>query len=175
MLRKIALSLVVLSLLPGLAAAAPRYAYVEAGYVDFDPDGGSSDDGVFGGISLGLPGPFYATGEYLELEDVELWNVGAGWFGFLGNQADLVAEIKWLDLDFDDGTVVSGGARWDILRWLQVKGLINWTDLDDAGSDTTFEAEGLVSILKGKLGIGANVEVGENDTLKVFARYTFGM
>ena len=39
---------------------------------------------------------------------------------------------------------------------------------------TPAEVEAMVSILKGRLGFGANLEIGDTDTLKVFGRFSFG-
>ena len=34
----------------------------------------------------------------------------------------------------DDGYEVSGGVRWKILKWLEVKGQANWSDYSDGGN-----------------------------------------
>ena len=120
------------------------------------------------------------TFEYDEVGDYTFWSAGGGWHGLLGEKADLFAEILWDDVEVDtgagdvsdDGYEVSGGVRWNLLQWLEVKGQVNQVELDE--SDTTVELEGVASFLKGRLGVGANLETGDNDTLKVFGRFTFG-
>jgi hypothetical protein len=178
----LALVMVLLAPCVTMAQEAPRYTYVEVGYIDFDPEGGLSDDGGYGEGSLSIFKNFHLLAEYDAIGDYTLWNAGGGWHGLLGEKADLFAEILWNDVEFDTGATnvsdngyeVAGGARWNLFSWLELKGQVNYLDLDKGGDDTTFEGEAMVSIFKGKLGIGANVEVGDTDTLKVFGRFTFG-
>ena len=182
--RKIVPAIVAVLLVPciGLAQEAPRYSYIEAGYVDFDPDSGVSDDGTYIEGSLSIFKNFHLLAEYNDIGDYTFWNAGGGWHGFLGDKADLFAEVVWSNVDVDsgmgdiseDGYEVSAGARWNLYPWLQLKGQVNRMDIGDAIEDTTFEAEAMVSILKGRLGLGLNLETGDNDTLKVFGRFSFG-
>ncbi len=55
--RKLILGIIAVLVAPcvSLADEGPRYTYVEAGYVDFDPDAGASDDGSYAEGSLDLP------------------------------------------------------------------------------------------------------------------------
>ena len=182
--RKFVLGIIAVLVAPciSLADEGPRYTYVEAGYVDFDPDAGVSDDGAYAEGSLRIFRNFHLLAEYNDVGDFTFWSAGGGWHGLLGEKADLFAEILWDDVDVDsttadvsdDGYEVSGGIRWNLLKWLELKGQINRVDLDKAGDDTLAEVEAMVSILKGRLGLGANYEFGDNDTLKVFGRFSFG-
>ncbi len=176
------LGLVMVLLAPCVAMAqeAPRYTYVEVGYIDFDPDSGVSNDGGYAEGSLNIFKNFHLLAAYEAAGDYTFWNAGGGWHGLLGEEADVFAEILWTDVDFDstggsigdDGYEVSGGVRWNVLKWLELKGAVNYLDLDSSGDDTSFEAEAMFAF--GRLGIGANVEFGDSDTLKVFGRFTFG-
>jgi len=178
------LGLVAFLLVPCVAMAqeAPRYTFIEVGYIDFDPDSGVSDDGGYAKGSLTIFKNFQLVAGYDAAGDYTLWNVGGGWHGLLGEKADVIASITWNDVEVDTGTVkvsddgyeLAGGVRWNLFTWLEVKGQVNYLDLDSGGDDTSFEAEGVVSIFKGKLGVGANLEFGDSDTLRVFGRFTFG-
>jgi hypothetical protein len=178
------LALVAFLLVPCVAMAqAPRYTSIEVGYIDFDPDSGLSDDGGYAKGSLTIFKNFQLLAGYDSVGDYTFWNAGGGWHGLLGEKADVFANITWNDVEVDssgggsvsdDGYEVSGGVRWNLLSWLELKGAINYLDLDSGGDDTSFEAEALVAFFKGKLGVGANYEVGDTDTLRVFGRFTFG-
>ncbi|HEX5041395.1 MAG TPA: hypothetical protein VFV75_00720 [Candidatus Polarisedimenticolaceae bacterium] len=178
------LALVVVLAAVGTVSAqeAPRWGYVEGGYVDFDPDGGDSDNGVYGGVSFGILKMFHLVAEYDSVGDYSFWNAGGGWHGLLGEQADLFAEAVWEDVsvdtgsnDFDDnGYKLAGGVRWMLGDRFEVKGTVARLDFDEGGTDTTFEAEGLFFLLGNKLGVGASYETGDADTLRAFARWNFG-
>lgn len=182
--RILFLGLVAFLLVPCVAMAqeAPRYTYVEVGYIDFDPDSGLSDDGGYAKGSLTFFRNFHLLAGYDAVGDYTFWNVGGGWHGLLGEKADIFANILWNDVEVDtgagkvsdDGYEVAGGVRWNLLTWLELKGAVNYLDLDSGGDDTSFEAEVLVALFKGKLGVGANYEVGDTDTFRVFGRFTFG-
>jgi hypothetical protein len=185
MLKRILfLGLVAFLLVPCITIAqeAPRYTFVEVGFIDFDPDAGISDDGGYAKGSLTIFKNFHLLAGYDSVGDYTFWSAGGGWHGLLGEKADIFADILWNDQEFDTGTLkvsddgykVAGGVRWNLFNWLELKGQVNYLDLDTGGDDTSLEAEAVASILKGKLGLGANVEFGDNDTLRVFGRFTFG-
>ena len=181
---KVVLVLCALLTLTGVASAqeSPRWGYVEAGYLDFDPDEGSSDSGWYGLGSMKLFKYFHLVAEYDDVGDYTFWNAGFGWHGLLGDPGDLYATARWNDVEVDtdsgdisdDGYDVSAGVRWKFTKWLEARGGATWLNLDEGGSDTMFEAEGIVSILNDRLGFGANYEFGDDDTLKIFARFNFG-
>ena len=164
------------------AQEAPRWGYIEGGYVDFDPDSGESDNGVFAGVSFEIFKMIHLAAEYDTVGDYDFWTAGGGWHGLLGDQADLFAEVMWQDVSFDsgetefddDGYRLAGGVRWMLGDRFEVKGTVARLDLDEGGSDTTFEAEGLFFLLGNKLGVGASYETGDADTLRAFARWNFG-
>ena len=90
----LALVILLVAVGPVCAQEAPRWGYVEAGYIDFSPDEGDSDNGVFGGVSFGIFKMFHVVAEYDDVGDFSFWNAGGGWHGLLGEQADLFEEIK---------------------------------------------------------------------------------
>ena len=164
------------------AQEAPKWGYIEAGYVDFDPDSGESDSGGFAGASMNLFRNFHLFAEYNDAGDFTFWNAGFGWHGLFGDPGDLFAEVVWNDIEVDspsgsasdDGYEVSGGVRWKLGKWFDVKGQVNWIDLDQGGDDTTFEVEGLLCLLDDRLGLGVGYETGDADTMRAFARWSFG-
>jgi hypothetical protein len=170
----------------GVAAAQsdkepPKWSYVEAGYIDFNPDEGLSDDGWFAGGSVGFLKMIHVFAEYDDVGDFTFWNVGAGWHGLLGDPADLFAQVQWNDVEVDssnvsdDGYEIGAGVRWKLLKWLELKGQVNWADYDQSGDDVGGEVGVLFTFLGDKLGAGASYElVNEADQLRAFVRWNFG-
>jgi hypothetical protein len=161
---------------------APKWTYIEAGFIDFDPDGGVSDDGFFAGASIGLGKMFHIVAEYDSVGDYGLWEAGVGWHGLFGDPVDLFVEVKWKDIDFDsdtndfsdDGYAGSAGIRWMLGQRFEVKGTATWVNFDEGDSDATFEAEALFFLMENRLGLGASFDIGDANTLRVFARWNFG-
>jgi hypothetical protein len=164
------------------AQETPRWSYVEAGYIDFDPDAGLSDDGFFAGGSMGIFKAFHLVAEYDEVGDYTFWNAGGGWHGLLGEPADVFAEVIWNDVEVDtgsgdvsdDGYEVAAGLRWRLCKWFEAKGKASFVDFSDAGDDVVWELGGLVTFMNDKLGVGASWETGDSDTLRGFVRFNFG-
>jgi hypothetical protein len=180
---KVLVSALVMLIAPATALAqakSPKWSYVEAGFIDFDPDAGPSDDGSFYGGSFRLLKMFHIVGEYQDVGDYTFWNVGGGWHGLLGDKADLFGQILWTDVEndnnniSDDGYDLQGGVRWKINDWFELLGQVNWLNYGDAGDDTTFEVGGLFLFLKGRMGVGARYETGDADTARAYFRFNFG-
>jgi hypothetical protein len=154
-------------------APAPRYTFVEGGWLYVDPDGASSDNGWFAGVSIGLAKSFQVFGEYGDPGDFESWNVGGGWHGLLGRRADLVAQASYVDAEFDDGFRLQFGVRWMVIRPLEINGFLNYTDLDLTDS-TAVAVNGIFHF--GKIvGVGAGYEAGDDgDTARAFVRFNLG-
>ena len=166
---------------------APKWSYVEAGYIDFNPDAGLSDDGWYAGGSAKIA-MFHIFAEYDDVGNYTTWNAGFGWHGLLGEPADLYFQAQWNDVEVDtsnnpsisdDGYEVSGGVRWKILKWLEVKGQANFADYDQAGEQWSGEVGVLFSILNDRLGFGADYEYADSDvntfqTLRGYVRWSFG-
>jgi hypothetical protein len=162
------------------AQEAPKWSYIEAGWVDFSPDVGESDNGGFAGGSIGIFDSFHILAESNWIGDYTLWNAGIGWHGLFGDPLDLFAEITWQNVDWDsgsndfsdDGAKYSAGLRWLLGKRFELKATGSWVDLDE--SDTTWEAEGLFFLMDNRLGLGASWEMGDADTAHFFARWNFG-
>ena len=172
----------------GLAVAQsdkepPKWGYVQAGYIDFNPDAGVSDDGWYGGASFGFLKNFHVFAEYDDVGDYTFWNAGAGWHGLLGDPADLYAQVKWNDVKVDsasgsvsdDGYEIGAGVRWKLIKWLEVQGEVNWADYDQSGDDVGGKVGVLFTFLGDKLGAGASYElVNDADQARAFVRWNFG-
>ena len=181
------LMLVVLVMVPGLALAQaepPKWGYVEAGLIDFDPDAGVSDDGAFAGVSFGLGKNFHIVAEYDDIGDYTFWDAGFGWHGLFGDKADLFAQAVWTNVEFDDennsvdedGYELQAGVRWKLIRWFELRLQANWVDYGgDVGDDTTGEVGALFLFFKDKIGLGADWEGGgDADTARAYFRWNFG-
>ena len=164
----------------GYSQEAPKWSYIEAGYIDFDPDAGLSDDGWFAGGSIHILKNFQLVAEYNDIGDYTLWNAGFGWHGLFGDPGDLFAQIVWNDVQVDssnvsdDGYGLAAGVRWKLAKWFEAKGQVNWNDYDQAGSDTTVEVGALFSMLEDRFGFGAEYESGDADILRAYFRINFG-
>jgi len=161
----------------------PKWTYVEAGWTDFDPDAGLSDDGWYAGGSIGFLKMLHVFAEYDDVGDYTFWNAGVGWHGLFGDPGDLFAQVQWNDVKVDtgsnsvsdDGYELGAGVRWKLIKWLEVKGEVDWSDYGDAGDSFTYQAGVLFTFLGDKLGAGANYEINEDaKTARVFARWNFG-
>ena len=162
-------------------AAAPNWKYVEAGYLNVDPDGGDSGDNWFAGGTWGIfkslhVNARYIDGDYSDNVDFTYWEFGGGWHGLLGEKADLFGEVSWVDTEVasssDSGLGLSAGVRWKVLDALEVDGIVNWVDYD-SGSEESYEARGIFDVWK--IGVGVAVEFADSaDQYSVFARFNFG-
>lgn len=180
--KKLLLAMVVLLAGAGTVSAqeAPKWSYIEGGFIDFSPEAGASDDGLFFGGSMEILRIFHAIAEYDEVGDYSFWNAGFGWHGAFGDPLDAFAEIAWRNVDYDsgsndfsdDGASLAAGVRWMLGKNFELKGTATWVDVGD--SDATFRAEGLFYLLGNKLGLGASFELGDADTARVFARWNLG-
>src|SRR5262249_16183116 len=125
-------------------AQAPRYGYVEAGYLNVNPDDfNTSGDNWYAEGSMGLFKHFhlsarYINGNYAENVDLSAWRFAGGWHGLLGEKADIVAEATWskqdIDNNSDDGFGATGGVRWRMIKLFELDGFVLWTKFGDAGS-----------------------------------------
>ena len=105
---KYVLVLVAALLAPSLVLAqgeSPKWGYIEAGYTDFNPDEGSSDDGWFAGGSMNLFKHFHLVAEYNDVGGYTFWNAGGGWHGLLGEKADLFAQVMWANIEVEDSDI----------------------------------------------------------------------
>ena len=171
-------------MLPAVSLAeAPSYTFVEGGLIDVSIDRNNAsdfdDDGFFVGGSYGWK-HFHIFGEFQEIGDFDSWYAGGGWQGILGEKADLVAQVIFQDIEIDldgspdiddDGTVVSVGVRWQLIKILEISGFVSATDFDDLEDDFILDMNAIFTF--GKFGIGAGWETSDEDrdTARVYARW----
>ena len=180
---------------------APPWTYVEAGYLNVDPDAlEDGGDNWFAGVSIGFLKNFHAFGEYTDGDfgednsgqtfELSAYRVGAGWHGLLGVNADLVGEISMTGIEienasgssvggFDDDTYqLTGGVRWRLAQFLELDGFVNWTDYEDNASGNesieqeSYELRALLYVWR--IAIGAGYETSDGlDQYNLFARFNF--
>jgi hypothetical protein len=167
--------LVALVLLAGAAQAQTvRWTYVEGGWTTLDPDRGSRENGWFvgGAFDLGKV-PIHLFGEYNDIDRLDIWKVGGGWHGLLGERADLFADGAFYDADYEDGFQVRFGARWMVAERFELNGYLSWVDLD-FGDNKSAAVNGIFNFAK-SLGVGGGFEWGDEfSTARAFVRFTFG-
>jgi len=170
---------------PALAKGEPDYKYVEGGYLSVDVNDldGSGDnyfvDGSFGGKWWHFNG-YYSNGDLGPDYSQDLWRVGFGWHGLLGDKADVIGEADYVDQsidgpgsnDSDTGYRIVGGVRWVPFKLLELDGFVNYNDVG-SGSDLSYEARGIINIWR--LGFGAAYEkFDQADQWNAFVRFNFG-
>ena len=161
----------------------PPWTYIEGGYLNVDPDDVSgSGDNWFAGGSIGFLKHFHAGGRYVNGDygdniSLTTWNFNAGWHGLLGDKADLLFDVTWTDTEIDDvgdnGHGFAAGVRWLPINFFELDGFAYWTDLDDAGSNDSYEARVIFNIWKIGIG-GSGLYSSDATSYAVFARFNFG-
>lgn len=174
----------------GLQAAEFDYNYAELRYVDTELDAGSFDvdgDGFQLGGSLELTPEIHLFGNFRTLDfgegvDVSGFEVGGGYVMPLQTGTDLVARLSYIDGeidtafgDFDDsGFGFSAGARNMFTPQIEGRAFVNFSDLDESGSEVAFELAGDY-YLNEQLALGASLELGDDvTTWTLGARWYFG-
>ena len=178
-------------LLAGTAVGAGLdYNYAELRWIDTELDTGSIDangDGFEIGGSLELTEQVHLFGNYRTLDfsrgiDVSAFEIGGGYALPLRNGADLVGRISYIDgeidvgpTDLDDrGFGLSAGFRNMFHPQIEGRAFVNYVDLDESGSETSFEVAGDY-FLNDEIALGASLEFGDDvTTWTLGARWFFG-
>lgn len=185
-LKSIVFAVAVLTL-PTAAALAeePAWTYVEGGYLSVDVDNlsDSGDNyflgGSFGGSWWHFIG-YFSSGDLGPGAEQDLWRVGFGWHGMLGDKADVVGEAYYVDQSIDTsassdsetGYRLSGGVRWVPIKLFEMDGFVNYNDVG-SNSDMSYEARAIVNVWR--LGFGASYEKFDDaDQWNAFVRFNFG-
>jgi hypothetical protein len=176
------------------AQAQPYYTYVEGGYVGVNPESGDeildSGKGWFIGTSVRLQ-RFHTFLEYRdasidttldEAVDQTQWLIGGGWHGLLGNPADLVVEVGYINSDFSlgfesgsgNGYFVNGGVRWRIIQPFEVDAFATYADLGgERDSEMVYRLDAIAFIKV--FGIGASYQKADRaDSYDLFLRFNLG-
>lgn len=178
-------------LFAGSAAAAELdYDYAELRWVDTELDAGAIDadgDGFEIGGSLELAEQVHLFGNYQTLDfgrgiDASAFEIGGGYAMPLNNGADLVGRLSYIDGEFDagpgnvddSGFAFSAGFRNMFHPQVEGRAFINYADLDESGSETSFEVAGDY-FLNDEIALGASLEFGDDvTTWTLGARWFFG-
>lgn len=172
------------------SAAELDYNYAELRYVDTEFDAGPFDidgDGFELGGSMELAQSVHIFGSYQTLDfgsglDTSAFQVGAGYAMPLSNGADLVARLSYIDGEIDtaggdvddSGFGFSAGARNMFTPQIEGRAFINYVDLDESGSETSFELAGDY-FLNNQVALGISLELGDDVTAwTVGGRWYFG-
>jgi hypothetical protein len=171
---KILLAVAVLLLAGAAHAQTINWKYAEGGWATIDPDYGSSRDGWFlgGAVDLGKV-PIHLFGEFADLGSRDIWQLGGGWHGLLGQRADLFADGAFYDADGEDGFRVRFGVRWMVAKRVELNSYLSWVDLDFS-DNKSIAANGIFDLTK-RFGLGGGFEWGDNwKSGRIFARFNFG-
>jgi hypothetical protein len=178
-------------LLAGAAAAAELdYNYGELRYIDTELDAGPFDadgDGFEIGGSLELARSVHIFGSYRTLDfgsgvDVSAFEVGGGYSVPMNNGGDLVGRLSYIDGEIDagpgnlddSGFGFSGGFRNMFHPQIEGRAFVNYVDLDESGSETSFELAGDYFV-NDEIAVGASLELGDDvTTWTLGARWYFG-
>ena len=179
------------ALFTGSAAAAElNYDYAELRWVDTELDTRGIDvdgDGFEIGGSLGLTDQVHIFGNYQTLDfgsgvDVSAFQIGGGYAMPLGNGADLIGRLSYIEGEIDAGPAnvddsgfgFSAGFRNMFHPQIEGRAFINYADLDESGSETSFEVAGDY-FLNDEIALGASLEFGDDvTTWSLGARWFFG-
>lgn len=171
-------------------AAELDYNYAELRYIDTELDAGAVDvdgDGFELGGSLELTEAVHLFGNFRTLDfgagiDVSAFEVGGGYVMPLNNGADLIGRLSYIDGEIDtpfgdeddSGFGFSAGMRNMFTPQIEGRAFVNYTDLDESGSETSFELAGDY-FLNDQIALGASLELGDDvTTWTLGARWYFG-
>lgn len=164
--------ILVLAATPFAVQAAPQaanfgYSHVEGGFADFDVQ-----DGLFIGGSFGFTPNIHAVATFYSLDVTDITIVGAGYHTGIANNLDAYGEVKFVDVDTDDGLGLTGGVRFAVAPQFEIGGGLNYYNFD-AGSETNLFVNGAFTFQK-NLAIIAEFESGDIlDKFQVGVRYDF--
>jgi len=161
--------------LPALAQlrTAPNYSYIDAGWLQSEPDDADKENGGFLGGSFGVGERFHVFGEYADAGPLTIWEAGGGWHGLFGDKLDLVLEGSIVDFEIEDGWKISVGLRWMITQRMELNGFLSHQEFGDS-DDQPLEANFIWNFAR-SFAVGGGVVSGDEfDWVRAFARFNFG-
>ena len=100
----------------------------------------------------------------------------------LGEKADLIGEVAWIDQEFDppgpskiddNGYFARVGVRWRPIKLVEIGGWIRYQDVGDFDDEEVYEANAILHLWR--IGIGLAIETQDDiDTYSGFVRLNFG-
>ena len=186
-MRRLSILAALLALLcTGAFANDIHYTYVQTGWVNVDPDAGSSGSGPALDLSYGVTDLFHVVGLYNDIDfdpvDATTWGVGGGVHTSLSEGLDLVGEAAYIEAEVDvplvgeiseDGYQVCASVRAQVSNAIELEGGIEYVDLG-AGDDTALVANARWNINQ-RFAAGAGFSMGDDaNTLSLGFRINFG-
>ena len=179
-MKRSLIALALAAVLPFSAQASDlSYSYIEGNYADYDND--ANGFGVRGSIEFG-DSNFYGFGGYQWLEtdigslDFDVSEFGLGYAHGVSDNADLIAELAYANLDTDfgdaDGYRASVGLRGELAD--NFEGLVkaNYRDYD-GGSDDFSGTLGAQFKFNPTWGLTGEVEFADETSYLVGVRASF--
>jgi hypothetical protein len=175
------------ALVPGLALAQDSgmsYTFVEAGWLEVDPDGGAKVDGWQLNGSLALADMWHVNAQFAQIDsDLDIYRVGGGMHYGLNQSLDLVGQVSWVRADAGssaDGFGMTALLRGKLTRSFELEGGVDYVDLgsDGGGDATRFVGAGRYFFTPA-FAAGLNVSIGDYlggidaNTYGVDFRYNF--
>jgi len=169
-----------------LQAADFSYNYAQVSYDDVDLDIGQGLP-VIGGNGFSVSGAFEITPDFFisadyrtyDLDygiDLNVWDIGVGYYQSINAKTDLVAGFAIGNLDLEtvdlDTWTINAGVRHQLNDKLELGAQVNYVDYDGNASDTRIGANVLYAFKKDLSGIFA-LEFGDVDVMSLGVRFDF--
>lgn len=134
-----------------MAAESVSYNYVDAGYVNFEPDNAADD---FSG--LGLRGSYllnqniFLTGEFnsTSMQSIDRADIafGAGYRSPINEKSDFFGQLEYVTVDVDpnfdeDGFRLTGGVRVMMSDRFELRGALQYVDIENSDTVLNIGAE----------------------------------
>lgn len=162
-----------------LHGQGPSYSYIEGGYIDIDPDGGSSLDGFFVNGSMALSPEVHGLIEYSRTRNSPLTlhrsRIMGGYNAAINPGVDFVARAGWAfyrgsNINNDDGIVGQVGVRGMATPELELNTFLTYDDVEDK---VAFSVGGVYNFTP-QLGLTAGYSYSSNlEVIDVGFRFNF--
>lgn len=164
------LALLCLSLVLPCATQAANFGYshVEGGYADYD-----DENGLYVGGRFAFRPDWHVVAEFNSLDNLDITELGAGYHTAIADKLDAYGQIKYVDIDFDDGLGLTGALRFALDPRFELAGGLNYYNFDRVDSETNLFVRGAFTFAD-NLAFVMEVENGDLlDKLQLGVRYDF--
>jgi Ax21 family sulfation-dependent quorum factor len=168
-MKRSLLALPLLAALPLAQASELSYSYLEAGYLNIDPKGFSSEDGWSVRGSVAVSDNFHIFGGYDQIRfrvlgnriNFDFWRLGLGYNHALNDRNDLVARVAYEDFDGDDGWSVEVGLRSALSPNFEGFIGLGYADSSDFSGEAFLSLQGQYKFNR-NWGLVADAKIGED-------------
>lgn len=168
-MKRSLLALSLLAALPLAQASELSYSYLEAGYLNVDPKGFSSEDGWSVRGSAAVSDSFHIFGGYEQIRfrvlgnriNLDHWRLGLGYNHELNDRSDLVARVAYEDFDSSDGWSVEVGLRSALSPNFEGFVGLGYADSSDFSGEAYLALQGQYKF-NPSWGLVADAKVGED-------------